>query len=387
MEKIGNDNIKVSIITVCLNSVKTIEQTIQSVIKQTYQNIEYIVIDGQSVDGTLEVINKYRDHIAICVSEPDEGIYDAMNKGIRMAAGDVIGIINSDDRYDVQTVEKVIQIFNEDEADVVYGDEMLLYDGGFAQRRVTGPLEALLYRMNLSHPTVFVKKEVYEKYGIFDTQYKIAADYDFLLRIYRQGVIMKECPGILAYFRMDGFSARNGIACADEARDVALKYLENKEKPQYIPLIDNEHMFRVKRFQIQDSMREVIEKYDKKVDKTSVERIYDKKRKIYIFGAGSIGREVHEFALRVGIETAGFVDNNEKKAGTKYLGKPIQRLADIEEENLMIIVAVLYGQKEIKEQLRLKGYVENKDFKLYEDFVKDIKEAVEKNDRESTVII
>lgn len=367
---------KVSIITVCLNSAKTIEQTIQSVLNQTYQNIEYIIIDGQSIDGTLDIIDKYRQQIASCISEPDDGLYDAMNKGIHMTTGDIVGILNSDDWYDIQTVEKAVQIFSTNDVDVVYGDEMLLYEDEFMQRRVTGALADIVYRMNISHPTVFVKRKIYEKYGMFDTSYKIAADYDFLLRIYRQGVSMQECPGILAYFRMNGFSVKNGMLCADEARKVSIKHLTDGEKEQYLPLIEEEYSSRIKRFQIQSDMRVVQQYYNSKECRRYLSECYGKERKIYIFGAGSIGREVYEFAVKMGIEVEGFLDNNEKKIGTEYMGRHIYKSTAVKKENPFIIVAVLYHQEIIKQQLVAEGNVEDKDFKLYTDFVNDIKEHI-----------
>ncbi len=118
----------VSIITVCLNSEKTIEQTIQSVINQTYPNIEYIIIDGKSTDRTLEIIDKYKGKISILVSESDEGIYDAMNKGLKLATGELIGIINSDDWYESDAVETIVNSFLADRnVQVIYGN-MDVYD-------------------------------------------------------------------------------------------------------------------------------------------------------------------------------------------------------------------------------------------------------------------
>ena len=179
---------KISIVTVSYNSEKTIEQTIQSVIGQTYKNIEYIIIDGGSNDSTINIIEKYRNKVECFVSEPDEGIYNAMNKGIRMASGDIIGIINSDDWYDRNTVEKAVEYFNKNEIDVLYGDCVYLYEDGKRVRNMKFPLEAMWYLMATPHPTVFVKKKVYQKYGIFNESYQMAADYELLLRFYSAGL-------------------------------------------------------------------------------------------------------------------------------------------------------------------------------------------------------
>jgi len=121
---------KISIITVCLNSEKTIEQTIQSVIEQKDEDLEYIIVDGRSVDKTLHIINKYKNNISLIISESDNGIYDAMNKGISLATGDVIGIINSDDWYEQGTFEGIRNCFLRSDADVVYGKMNLVDENG-----------------------------------------------------------------------------------------------------------------------------------------------------------------------------------------------------------------------------------------------------------------
>ena len=149
----------VSIITVCLNSEKFLEQTIQSVISQSYDNIEYIIIDGGSSDKTVEIIKKYERFLRYWVSEPDKGIYDAMNKGVSHARGEWIGIINSDDWYTPKAVEWIIKTANENSnADVIYGDVMHCEEDG-TFRRVFGSHENLLENPTLPHPSLFVKKK------------------------------------------------------------------------------------------------------------------------------------------------------------------------------------------------------------------------------------
>ena len=364
---------KVSIITVCLNSACTIEQTIKSVLNQTYKDIEYIIVDGESTDGTQDIIKKYQKYIAKYVSEPDRGLYDAMNKGIRMSSGDVIGIINSDDWYDLQTVEKVVRLFQENAADVVYGDELLIYESGVEQRRVTGPITDLVCRMNLSHPTVFVKRELYEKFGVFDRRYKIAADYDFLLRLYRKGVKMVECPEILAYFRMGGLSIKNGVLCADETKAIATKYLEQDEREACLPIIEKEHKFRIKRCYTQETMRKILN-FSECIDiKELILKNVKNAERVYIFGAGDIGREVYEFLCGINLKIEGFLDNSEKKIGKEYLKKTVQRTVDVRNKSPFIIIAVLFHQEEIRRQLCAEGYIEDEDFCIYADFIEHVK--------------
>jgi glycosyltransferase involved in cell wall biosynthesis len=180
---------KVSIITVCFNSSKTIEETIQSVLSQDYPNIEYLVIDGGSIDGTQTIIQKYQGKIASWVSEPDQGMYAAMNNGISMATGDVIGILNSDDVYvSSRAVSELMNVMSKAKADVVFADLILVdqnnlnkvlryYDSGRFQPR------KFRWGWMPAHPTVFVKKKYYDRVGLFALDYQIAADYEMLIRI------------------------------------------------------------------------------------------------------------------------------------------------------------------------------------------------------------
>lgn len=178
---------KVSIITICYNSASTIEDTIRSVLEQRYSNIEYIVIDGGSSDGTLETIAKYKDRIATVISEPDDGIYDAMNKGVSVATGDVIGILNSDDFYDTDDViGSLVQCFS-DHADMLIGDALFVskVDVGKKLRLVSGAKFSawqLRFGWMPAHPATFVRRRVYETFGRYKTDFKIAADYDFFVR-------------------------------------------------------------------------------------------------------------------------------------------------------------------------------------------------------------
>jgi glycosyltransferase involved in cell wall biosynthesis len=182
--------LKVTIITVCFNSVKTVEETIISVISQNYPNLEYIVIDGGSTDGTLDLINKYSDKISLIISEPDNGVYDAMNKGIRLASGDVIAMLNSDDIYrSDDVVSRLISLMCRKQVDIVYADLVVVdrlrcsrvlryYDsGGFSPAKMK-------FGLMPAHPTFFAKKIVYNKVGEYRTDYKIAADFEIMVRIF-----------------------------------------------------------------------------------------------------------------------------------------------------------------------------------------------------------
>lgn len=183
----------VSIITVCFNSENTIQDTLESVINQTaFPKIEYIIIDGSSTDSTMSIINKYKQKISKVVSEPDKGIYDAMNKGIQLSTGDVIGILNSDDIYSNNNViDSIINHFeNDSNLDILYGD--LHYVSQFNTNRVVRKWISKDYYSNFfddgnvpPHPTLFIRRKVYGEIGLFDLHFRLASDYDFMFRLFK----------------------------------------------------------------------------------------------------------------------------------------------------------------------------------------------------------
>ncbi|MEI5639551.1 MULTISPECIES: glycosyltransferase family 2 protein [unclassified Pseudoalteromonas] len=178
---------KVSIITVCYNSSATIEDTIKSVLSQDYQDIEYILIDGGSTDSTLDIINKYRDRITSIISEPDEGIYDAMNKGIKNATGEIVGILNSDDFYEAKNViSEMVSKFDSD-TEIVFGDLIFVKPENIEKvtRFYSLPnFKAWKLRFGWMppHPATFIKKSVYDRFGLYKINYKISADYEVFVR-------------------------------------------------------------------------------------------------------------------------------------------------------------------------------------------------------------
>lgn len=203
---------KISIITVCYNSAATIEDTIKSVLSQDYQEIEYIIIDGGSSDATLEIINKYRDQITTVISEPDKGIYDAMNKGIKNSTGDIVGILNSDDFYESKDViSKTVDYFDS-ETDVVFGD--LIFVKPDDLEKVTRFYSLpnfkswkLRYGWMPPHPATFIKKSVYDKCGLYKINYKISADYEIFVRfLLVNKVSYKHISKILVRMRDGGVS-------------------------------------------------------------------------------------------------------------------------------------------------------------------------------------
>jgi glycosyltransferase involved in cell wall biosynthesis len=204
MQKQTHNHVKVSIITVVYNAVNTIEHTIQSVINQGYNNLEYIIIDGGSTDGTLEVIEKYRKFIDRFISGPDKGIGDGFNKGIALAQGEWIGMINADDWYAPNAVELMLANVSADD-DVCCGNIRLIGKNGF-ERDKRSKVGWLNFGMYIMHPTCFVRKRVYRAAGQYDINLKIAMDFDMFLRIKRKGFTFKYIDETIAFMRTDGVS-------------------------------------------------------------------------------------------------------------------------------------------------------------------------------------
>lgn len=196
----------ISIITVVYNAAKTLEQTMSSVLNQGYHNKEYIVIDGGSTDGSVEIIQKYASQLAYWVSEPDKGMYDAMNKGIARTNGELIGILNADDWYEPEILNEVAQRYLEtDKNQVIHGvlrffkNDEIYYIAGNSIRRIR-------YEM-IHHPTCFVPKKHYETFGCFDLNYKYSSDYDLIMRLIKNGVAFNFMEKIMVNFRLGGASS------------------------------------------------------------------------------------------------------------------------------------------------------------------------------------
>jgi glycosyltransferase involved in cell wall biosynthesis len=216
-----------SIVTVCLNAAPTVGQAIESVLAQSYPNLEYIVIDGGSTDETLKILDKYRNHLTRVISEPDKGIYDAFNKGAGLATGDIVGLLNADDRYAPWTLSTVAEAARaHSEYGIFYGKSVVL---DAARRRWTvyplGNPARLPNSMDISHPAVFVKKNIYEKHGAFDISYKITGDWDFALRLYRAGERFYPIDRVLTAFDNAGVSSVPSRQLFTENRRVYFRHL------------------------------------------------------------------------------------------------------------------------------------------------------------------
>jgi len=218
---------KISIITAVYNNEQTIRQCIESVLSQSHPAIEYIVIDGGSTDGTVEIIKSYGEKIAYFISEQDKGLYDAINKGISVSSGEVIGILHSDDFYAADNIIKTVdEYMTMHGVDSCYGD--LLYVRKDSADKIIRYWKSCPYREGLfqkgwmpPHPTFFVRKAIYEKYGAFNTNFEIAADYELMLRfLLKHKVSTTYIPEIIVKMRTGGMS--NG-----SLRNIFIKSLED----------------------------------------------------------------------------------------------------------------------------------------------------------------
>lgn len=251
---------KISIITVCFNAVSTIEDALISVATQENVNVEHILIDGVSTDGTVEVIKKYKS-VATFVSEPDKGIYDAMNKGIALATGDIVGILNADDFYvNEKVLEHVSRIFEDDSVEACYGD--LVYIDQFNKEKVIRYWKSKPYVSGMfksgwapAHPTFFVRKSVYEKFSFFNLDYKLAADFEILFRLIEQNKIKtKYLSKVLVKMRLGGATNKSFSNIYNQNKEIIDILRNHYPKLSFIGLILRKAFNRFSQFFIRPSL-------------------------------------------------------------------------------------------------------------------------------------
>lgn len=204
---------KITIVTISLNTVKDIENTILSVINQTYPHVEYIVIDGKSNDGTIDIIKKYNEKISYWLSEPDKGIYDAMNKGIKAATGEWILFMNSGDTFHNEyVIEHIFSQSYNDDVGVIWGNADLYREGKYVTKYKNRPfykhLSTAFRGVGICHQSTFVRTTL-AKQLMFDTSYKICADFNMMYLIYKQGYIFIHNPITISHFDLSGISSTN----------------------------------------------------------------------------------------------------------------------------------------------------------------------------------
>jgi len=235
---------KISVITVCYNSAATIGQTLKSVRDQSYKNIEHIIIDGASVDETIEVIKSEGSSIVKFVSERDCGIYDAMNKGILLATGEVVVFLNADDFYkDVNVLARVAAVMQAEELDAVYGDVEFFRPGqqdSVVRRYNSGRFTAsrLGWGWMPAHPALFVRRVLFERYGMFCTDYCIAGDFEFVARVFKQPALRhRHLPESLVRMQMGGASTSGWRATLQLNREMMRACQSNNIPTNWVKLL------------------------------------------------------------------------------------------------------------------------------------------------------
>lgn len=243
---------KISIITPNYNNAHYLEQTIRSVLLQNYPNLEYIIIDGGSTDNSINIIKKYEPWISHWVSEKDGGIYQAMNKGIKLSSGELIGNINSDDWYEKDTLTKIAECYRENKNTIIYGWLNIIKEE--TSISIMDNHHSDISKRMCQHPTWFVPKNIYEKYGTYNINYPIAADYEFACRITKKNISFTIIKSCLANHRIGGVSS-NIFNATNEGLDIQLKnnYLSKK---QYTEKKFKNFKFRL--YQILNSIKSII---------------------------------------------------------------------------------------------------------------------------------
>lgn len=363
---------KFSIITVCLNSIRTIEETIKSVLEQKKYNIdlEYIIIDGGSTDGTLEIIKRYESVISYWVSEPDKGIYDAMNKGIKIAMGDVIAFLNSDDIYEKRALVHAKDAFYNGNVKAIFGNLTLVN----SENEVVGAFEHGGYNRKrgtiLPFPTVFIRKSIYDEYGGYDASLKIAADYDFTSKLEMAGVRFYYVNRDIARFRLGGVSSSKAHRwrCMMETRHVMLdreKELASLPYELQRLFVDFSQLIKLKRKTSLESF--FLDRKEKYKFLYGWKFLKNKGKKYFIiWGCGERGEKSIQWVEKDNIDS--FIDISQDKIGTVVCGKEVHGYSPHEVKNSFVIITPLGHEYEIQCLLEKDGFREGEDFLFFEKY-------------------
>lgn len=216
----------ISVVTPVYNAVGTLEDTIESVLAQGRTDVEYIIVDGGSTDGTLDLIRRYDDALDYWMSGPDEGIYDAMNQGIARSQGKIIGILNADDVYQAEALSRVAEAYGQDAGREVYHGDLVIEMEEFNPQRYSPPdpltVQSFCRGMPVNHPATFVHRSVYEQNGLFNMNYDLAADAELMLRFLRAGVGFSYIPVVLTRMRAGGASMQRACEARKEVHEALL---------------------------------------------------------------------------------------------------------------------------------------------------------------------
>lgn len=221
---------KISIVTACFNSGKTIEKTIKSVIAQNYSDLEYILIDGGSTDNTMEIVNRYKEYFSVIVSEKDKGVADGFNKGVIRATGDIIGIVNADDIMYSGTAGKLAEVYD-GVTDIYYGDRIVVDNENNTRCfQKAKQLSVMEYCLPFCHQSAYISKKCYKKFGLYSLDYKLCLDYELILKMYKGGALLKYVEYPLCEYSFGGCTYTNPWKTNKENVEIAVKYGLPKHK-------------------------------------------------------------------------------------------------------------------------------------------------------------
>ncbi len=376
---------RISIVMVCLNSVRTIERTIISVISQDYDDVEYIVIDGGSTDGTVDIIKKYEQYISCWISEKDDGIYDAMNKGIDRATGDVIAFLNSDDWYEENIFGEIARRYEDLELQVLCGDIYFHRNNGVVRSHISKDdiEQEIRYCMGYHHSAMFVRKHLFNQFGKFDTQYRIVADYDWLLRVYDGHVYIAAADRVFTNFSYGGISSRYEMQNRhlQERKNASLSALDKNtelkedEKQKWREKIETkciEDGYSYKFAMILDA----ISTDTNKQMLANVKKAFTRDR-YAVFGCGVCFRELKKILGKADVKIVQLWDNDRNKWGTVIDGIVVGKPEEMSLDQDMVIIASTVYEKEIETQLMDKGFQKNQHYLPYSEVIKKIVDAVD----------
>ena len=352
-----NANPTVSIITVCLNSERTIRQTIESVLGQTYDNIEYIIVDGGSTDHTLSIINDYKDCIDIIISEKDNGIYDAFNKGIRHSSGEIIGIINSDDWYASNAVELSVKALVDSGCELCCANAII----------VEGDIKTRIFKSNINveqwcgakirHPSVFALKDLYKTIGLFDSSYKLAADYKWLLEVFLNHRSVTYIDKETVFFRRGGVSNRPEsyfqtlLETYRVVEDLVTKYR--------LSMDEYKHVLDYWKVQLVKARDETLLKDNPQRIESFLKNVITSDR-IIIWGTGHYGRIIRDLCANSGIGIAYFIDSDPLKRINEFCQLPVKRPEEVIKDSYTIFIAIDMPEQMIGDLISQYGICENR---------------------------
>lgn len=339
---------KITVITVCYNSEKTIERAIQSVLEQDYNDLEYLVIDGSSSDNTLEILERYKDKISLCISEPDHGIYDAMNKGLGKATGEVVAFLNSDDWYAFGALKKVEEYFQKNKADIVSGNIFKWKDGKISKAvrtKLTG--ETIFFGVVCPHPAMFVKRKLFLELGGFDTSYKIAADTKWTANAYLSGAKILCVEDCFTYFSVGGVSTTQIYETVKEEYEALFRCAQEHHLEEMADRISAYYIEGLKNLEKERSMEIAFEKKWEEI-----RNLFDYGKTYYIWGAGKRGNRCLHIFEKLGLPIQGFIDSGSLKKEVK--GYPLIGPEEIK-ENCCICITPKGYEEEIKARLETMG--------------------------------